>query len=76
MMAMEQVSLNNSNSAGIGTHQPSHNIMHYVSLDRQYSTARASGSSKFTLLFIAVKSGATQDAPFPVAMCTESEAVY
>ena len=44
MIAMKQVSLHTNNSAGIGTHQRSHNIMHCVSLDCQYSTARARGS--------------------------------
>ena len=68
MMAMKQVSLHINNSAGIGTHQRLHNIMHCTSLDHQYSKAKAHARSTFILYVqnIAVKSGA--------AMFTESEA--
>ena len=48
MMAMKQVSLHTSKSAAVGTHQRSQNIVHCVSLDRQYSIVRARERSKFT----------------------------
>ena len=48
MMAMKQVSLYTSNSAAVGAHQRSQNIVHCVSLDRQYSIVKARERSKFT----------------------------
>ena len=48
MMALKQVSLHTSNSAAVGTHQRSQNIVHCVSLDRQYSMVRARERPKFT----------------------------
>ena len=69
---MKQVLLHTNTPAEIGAHQHSHNVMHCVSLDRQYSIARAHGSSKFIhMQNIALKSGVTQAAPaalFPVAV--------
>ena len=61
MMAMKQVSLHTSNSATVGAHQRSQNIVHCVSLDSQYSIERALESEKGQSLHmqnIAVKSGA------------------
>ena len=45
---MKQVSLHTSNSPAVRTHQRSRNIVHCVSVDRQYSIVRARERSKFT----------------------------
>ena len=71
MMAMKHISLHANNSAAVRTHQRSQNIVHCISLDRQYNIARAREGQSLHMQNIATKSGVAQAAPaalLPAAM--------